>query len=220
MSHGAIQMMSPGLRSHNCEEVTSYPGDLSPAPPENSNFAVICSSYSLAGRTGQILTVGSRSQGSAVTQELYVNYPLDADGRPGNSIDVSWITPLAFLGYLVLAQHRFRKTIGLRMMRSQMIWTDDATAERIPFTRLAVRYAVLFAGYIPAIAVIGYTAVTVLNGSAATETLIGGMGIGWLLGMIWWLWNVILIARKRDPIYDRVARTAIVRIEKPAAASP
>jgi hypothetical protein len=32
-----------------------------------------------------------------------------------------------------------------------------------------------------------------------------------LLGMMWYLWVAIQVARKRDPIYDRIAGTAVLR---------
>ncbi len=40
---------------------------------------------------------------------------------------------------------------------------------------------------------------------------VGLLWIAAVAAVIWVLWNAVLIGRKRDPVYDRIARLAVVR---------
>lgn len=219
VSGGVLQMTSPGLQARACQDLTSYPQGLSPAPPTDSNYAVLCDSYFLAGRTGSVLIVGARNVDAVITTDRWASYLLTADGRTG-AVDVSWITPLAFVIYLLLVQNRYRRTLGQRLMRSRLMLADNAEATRIPFRRLALRYAILLAGYVPTLILSGAATIAFVAGAATPLMFFAGVSGAWLLGAAWWGWNTVLIVRKKDPVYDRLARIAVVRTGRPVVDQP
>ena len=79
-----------------------------------------------------------------------------------------------------------------------------------PCARLALRYAVLLGGFLPTVLIVVYVSYMLFTNFDAQPS-VALVILAVLLFAVWALWNVILIARKKDPIYDRAAGTAVVR---------
>jgi hypothetical protein len=95
----------------------------------------------------------------------------------------------------------------------RVIDTANPGAAGVPLRKAIVRYLAMMIGAVPAFALLIYQRAAV-GGSA--DAMFTGDFFRWFafagaLGALWVLVLIVQIARKSDPIYDRLAGTAVVR---------
>jgi len=212
---GKVQMYS-GFTSQACDKA-AIPQLLNPPPPHDSNFAQICRIKLFNATTGVILTVGRTTKEGSVTKTVNQSYMVDEKGDPIDGIVIDWIAILALLVYLVGMIWKTGKTIGARMVGIRFIDAAQPSGPGIPLPKAITRYLAIEIGLIPALALLAYLKMTT-DGSA--DAIFGDEFFRWFMvtifvAVVWYVLLIAQIARKRDPIYDRLAGTMVVRESRP-----
>jgi hypothetical protein len=220
MTAGTVQMNS-GFFSF-CASTKTIPQALEPPPPQDSNFARVCRTLFFGATIGATLTVGRTNREGNATTTVSQGYMLDQDGKPihGRSIDgIFW---LAFLAYLTGMVWKTGKTLGARVVGVKVADAAKPDAPGVPLGRAIIRYLAMAIGAVPAFALLIYRYVSI-GGSADAMftdnffrwfTYAGGFGALWVVVLIY------QIATKKDPVYDRLAGTAVVRDRSAKPAIP
>lgn len=209
---GTVQMYN-GFTTSHCEGATSIPQSLSPAPPHDANVMQVCRISVFGATTGVLLTVGRVTKDGAVTTSVYQSYMLDANGDPVDGIAIDWIAGLALLVYLVWMISKTGKTVGDRLLGVKVLDTARPEQSGVAVHRVVARYLAMGIGLVPGLVLLVYLRLT-SDGSA--DAMFAGNFLQWLVGalLIYGLWCLLLIvqiARKKDPAYDRLAGTMVVR---------
>ena len=202
-----------GLYYANCSMLQTLPGGLAPQPPAGWNFARECNVYLFGGQTAKTLRVGRATEEGATTKTVGRDYMLDRDGRPIDGLSADWIVIIAFVGYLLAMETRVGTSLGDRAMRIRVVDATVPTTPGVPLRKIVTRYLAVLVGFLPMWAV----ALAYLGGYGADLEEIPASFFTWLwiTGAAAFGWIVFLsvqIIRKRDPLYDRIAGTAVVRI--------
>jgi uncharacterized RDD family membrane protein YckC len=211
MTAGMIQMDSGFFSS--CMTGKTIPQALTPPPPHDSNFARVCRISFFGAPTGAILTVGRVTREGNTTTTVTQGYMLDKDGTPINGTSIDWIVQLAFLAYLVGMVWKTGRTLGARVVKVRVVDATNPRASGVPLHKAIVRYPAMMIGTVPAFALLIYQSAA--NGGSA-DAMFTGNFFQWFmyaggLGALWVLVLIIQIARKTDPVYDRLAGTAVLR---------
>ncbi len=216
MTDGRIQGQF-GLNVLGCQALTQLPPGLQ-TQITNPNGAAKCA-YGLPGLpTANVLIVSRSEKNGAVTTTVSESFWLDAKGDLAvqAGYDVTWIAVLIFLAYIVACEVRRGRTIGDRVVRTRVVDAAHPEVVGIPFARSILRRVAMMIGAIPAAIVLArvfydrYDAAA-LAAYTATPFYRYGMIASAVVCLAWFLLIVISIARKKDPIYDRIARTAVIR---------
>jgi uncharacterized RDD family membrane protein YckC len=207
---GMVQMDS-GLYSF-CAPAEKIPEFLTPAPPHDSNFARVCRFSFFGAPNGAILTVGRTTREGTTTTTVTQGYMLDKDGTPINGTAIDWFVQLALLAYLVGMIWKTGRTLGARCLGIRVADAAEPGAAAVPLGKVIVRYLAMIIGVVPMIAVLIYQRAT--KGSA--DAMFTADFFHWFVyaGVFAVLWLIVLmyqIVRKTDPVYDRLAGTAVVR---------
>jgi uncharacterized RDD family membrane protein YckC len=213
---GGVQMNNGFFRV--CAPATTIPKDLDPPPPHDSNLANICRVSLFGATTGAILTVGRSTRVGTTTTNVTQSYMVDADGKPIRGTSIDWIGQLTFLAYLIAMVCKTGRTLGARVAKVRVVDAAQPGTPGVPLGKTIIRYLAMVIGAVPAFAVLIYQRVTV-GGSA--DAMFTGSFFQWfmyagVLGAIWVVVLVIQIARKTDPVYDRLAGTAVLREASPS----
>jgi hypothetical protein len=215
LTNGAIQISS-GFIVKDClttVRISDLPQGLVPPPPEGANHAFICTSSLLGFVTARWLTVERVTHEGNVTTARKQEYRLGADRKPTNAYDVDWIVSLGLLIYLVTWERRYGATVGQRQLGLRVVDVAQPAQVGIPLRKAVMRSLFLWAPMLPVLAVAIAAALLIHTES---ETLFddfffwltaAGLFAAFIYG-----WIVIDIVRKRDPLYDEMAGTAVVRI--------
>jgi hypothetical protein len=209
---GHVQMTS-GIAFQTCSKPTGQYGTLVPPPPPGSNFAQDCSVYFFGAQTARVLVVGRVTQDGATRNVVSRGYSLDRDGHPVDAVSVDWIAMLTLLVYWLLMETGTGATLGQRVTRSRVIDVLAPHARGVSLRKIFVRYLMMGAAATPMLAVLivyavrfGPDIVAMAQGDFFTWFLVAGM-----LTLVWVCYVFVQVGRRRDPIYDRVAGTAVVR---------
>jgi uncharacterized RDD family membrane protein YckC len=208
---GGVQMNS-GLFT-SCAPATTVPKTLDPPPPHDSNFANACHVSFFGATTGATLIVGRTTREGTTTTTVSQGYMVDAEGKPINGTSIDWIVQLAFLGYLIGMVWKTGRTVGARTVGVRVVDAARPATPGVPLGRTIIRYLAMVIGVIPMFAVLIYQRVAV--GGSADAMFTGGF-FHWFmaaggLAALWILVLIVQIARKQDPVYDRLAGTAALR---------
>ena len=211
MTAGMVQMHS-GFYSF-CAPVQTVPQPLDPLPPHDSNFARVCRISFFGAPTGATLTVGRTTREGSTTTTVSQGYMLDNDGKPIHGKSIDGIVGLAFLAYLVAMISKSGRTLGARVVGVRVVDVAAPSVSSVPIRKAIIRYLAMAIGAVPAFAVLIYH-YAVSDGGA--DAMFTGSFFQWFMyaGAFWVLWVVMLIfqiAAKKDPVYDRLAGTAVVR---------
>jgi hypothetical protein len=106
------------------------------------------------------------------------------------------------------------RSLGDRVVKLRVIDTVNPAAPGVPLGRAVIRYLAMAIGFVPMLAVLLYQRVAV-GGTAdamATPDFFRWFMAAGLLTFVYCLVLIIQVARKKDPYYDRMAGTAVVRI--------
>jgi uncharacterized RDD family membrane protein YckC len=207
---GMVQMDSGFYR--NCAAAT-IPQSLDPPPPHDSNFATVCHTSFFGAPTDAFLTVGRTTQEGSTTITVSQGYRLDKEGKPIHGISIDWIAGLAFLAYLIGMVRSTGQTLGAEILNVRMVDVAAPDLPGVPIHRAIIRYLAMAIGFVPAVAVLLYQ-YAVTDGSA--DAMATGSFFQWLifafgLALLWIVVLIYQIAAKKDPFYDRIAGTAVLR---------
>lgn len=212
LTAGSIQF-ADGLTFTACKEATQLPTNLSPAPPANANSASECRIFFFGAETARRLTVRRMTKEGNTTYIVAQQYMLDKNSNQVNGYSLEWIAILTLIGYLILAKSLKGKTLGDRATKIAVVNTGDNFGSPVPLKKLVVRYLILAAPIAPVVLVQGYFLGT--SGNSANQLATSGF-LTWFLiaaapAFVLYFICVVQIARKRDPLYDRIAKTAVIR---------
>lgn len=208
---GAIQMDS-GFFSV-CTPAKAIPQALNPAPPHNSNFAQTCRVSFFGATTGATLTVARVTREGKMTTTVSQAYMLDRDGKPIHGTSIDGIVELALLGYLIAMVWKTGRSLGARIVKVRAVDITTPAATGVPLHRAIARYLAMAIGFAPVFVVLHYQSAAAGGSADAMYTAShfkwfmysGGLAVLWLLLLI------IQIAMKSDPVYDRLAGTAVLK---------
>ena len=212
MTAGTVQMNS-GFYS-SCMDGKTIPQGLDPPPPHDSNVMRVCRTSLLgAATTGATLTVGRVTREGNTTTTVSQTYMLDKDGTPIRGTSIDLIYDLALLAYLVIMIWKTGKTVGARLVGVRVVDAAHPGAAGVPLGKAIIRYLAMLIGAVPAVALLIYQYVA--TGGVADAMFTGGF-FEWFAyaGLLLGLWGIVLtvqVARKTDPVYDKLAGTAVVK---------
>lgn len=211
MTAGKVQMFS-GVTTQQCDKAT-IPLLLDPPPPHDANFAQICRFKFFEATTGVLLTVGRTTKEGAVTKTLNQSYMVDEKGDPVDGIAIDWIAILAVFIYLIVMIWKTGKTIGAWMVGIRFIDAAEPGRTGIPLPKAILRYVTMWLGSVPALTLLLQRLLTT---DRSVDAIFAGnffqlFMIAALIAAVWYLFLIFQIARKRDPVYDRLAGTMVVK---------
>lgn len=211
MTAGMIQMDNGFFSS--CMTGTTIPQALNPPPPHDSNFSRVCRVSFFGAPTGAVLTVGRVTRDGKATTTVTQGYMLDKDGTPINGTSIDWIVQLAFLVYLVGMVWKTGRSLGARIVKVSVVDTVNPRASGVPLRKAIIRYLAMMIGAVPVFSLLIYQYATK---GGMPDAMFAGSFFQWFVyaagfGGLWALVLVVQIARKTDPVYDRLAGTAVLR---------
>lgn len=211
-TNGAVQG-NFGFVSTICAPLSSIPAGLQPPPPTDVNSVSECRSSLFGFETSRALTVGTVVQKDNVTSGRYMTYALDADGKPTTPFDVTWLALLVLLIYLIFLESRSGATVGKRLLGMRVIDPANPARVGIPLGKAVIRNLAMWIGAIPALLMM----IMILFLSTDPLGAMSGSGF-WLaftaaalIEIAWFIWIIVSVSKKRDPIYDRIAGTSVLR---------
>jgi uncharacterized RDD family membrane protein YckC len=207
VTSGHIQMTSP-LNKTVCSAIETVPDGLVPPPPAGLNLARECNAYFFGAQTARVLQVGPATKEGTTTNIDWLTYGLDRDGRPIISGVGEWIMILALIAYLVATETRTGATLGKYAMGIRVIDAAAPAGPTVPLRKIALRYLVMLIGFVWIFFAPSYSR---FDESVSSRLYDFVFSAGVLVLLAWITFVNVQIARKRDPLYDRMAGTAVVR---------
>jgi uncharacterized RDD family membrane protein YckC len=126
---------------------------------------------------------------------------------------MDWIMVCAFFIYLLAMIWKTGKTIGARAVGIRVAEAEGPRRIGVSIQKAIVRFLAMGIGFVPAIALLAYRRLT--TDGSADEMFAGSffqlMMYSLLIAGLWSLVLIVQIVRKRDPLYDRLAGTIVVR---------
>jgi uncharacterized RDD family membrane protein YckC len=121
---------------------------------------------------------------------------------------------IAFVVYLLALGTRTGVTLGDKATRIRLVDTSVPDTIGVPFRKVVTRYLAMLIGFVPMLVVV--FAFLGLYGPRPEEAFNSQLWT-WLwatgaIGMIWIIFLCVQVIRKRDPLYDKIAGTAVVRV--------
>lgn len=105
------------------------------------------------------------------------------------------------------------RTLGARIVAVRVIDAAAPGVSEVPIRKAIIRYLAMAIGFVPMFAVLIYQYAVNSGGADAVFT---GNFFRWftyagVFGLLWVVALISQIATKKDPVYDRLAGTAVVR---------
>ncbi|MBB6465373.1 putative RDD family membrane protein YckC [Aminobacter lissarensis] len=212
MSNGSIQG-SFGFVSRVCQTVAQAPSGLEPPPPADANTFTECEIGFFGLPTARTLAIGTVKQEGNTTSGRFITYALDAQGNPVNAFTTDWIAILAVAVYLIAMERRSGATIGKRTLGIRAVPTNTPGQIGLPLRQAVIRQAAKWIGMIPAMlfAVVVFFVLEDPFAAMETQGYWTMFAIAAAIQIAWLLWIIISVSTKRDPIYDRIAGTSVLR---------
>lgn len=202
------------LVSTECRSVGNIPEGLQPPPPANANFANLCTSKFFGFPAVHMLVVGIASQKDNTTTTVSMSYPLDADGNPTNALDMNWAGVVLLTLYLIAMEWRSGATIGKRLLKMKVVEAGSIANGGIRLSRALKRNLAMWIGAIPALLI--YTKVIFFSADPMAVMTSRGFWLTAIVALLiqagWLIWITVSVSRKDDPIYDRLAKTSLIRL--------
>jgi hypothetical protein len=218
---GAVQVTGIRVACHIVEQPNH---SLDPSPPKQANFVRECRSSSFGFETSRSLIIGRVVREGGATETVSQTYSLGSNGQPRNTLHLDWLAQLALLAYLITMEHRTGGTLGKYTFRIEVVSWKSPGSPGIPLISSVIRQSAQWLGLIPvfALGIYEYVArghfsfaaygAAIIKfftlESATNEIRIFIVCSG--LYVVWCLCNLFLIIAKRDPLYDRLARVAVL----------
>ncbi|PWK63528.1 RDD family protein [Aminobacter sp. AP02] len=214
-TNGAIQG-NLGLAFPSCETVNQLPPTLEPSPPADFTLSVDCTESFFGLHASRALTVVKIEQGNGKTSMLSWNYSLGPDGHQVDAFYVSWVGGLVFFAYLVLMETWRGATVGKQVLNIRTVDVQSPSTVGLPLRKAVARQLAMMIGLIPAfVPAFWWGDPFFANGADISETLstsyIATTAITGVIEIAWFIWIIVSVSKKRDPIYDRIAGTSVLR---------
>jgi hypothetical protein len=221
VTNGSVQFGLLNIGKCAPPALSILPGNLDPPPLRGWNFAVDCRSYLLGlTETARVLTVGKVSTVNhgnyRTTTSISTSYGLGADGLPRKVVSLDWLGWLFLLVYLVFLQSRYGATAGMALLRIRVMNVEFPGSVGISAVKALIRVLVFFAGFIPVLAYLVWLSLSLRAASndsqevAASNLMPILLTAAVLISGVFYVWILIVIVLRRDPVYDRIAKTAVV----------
>jgi len=208
---GRIQMES-GFFSV-CQNGRTIPQGLEPPPPHDSNFMRVCRVSLFGATTGAVLTVGRVTKEGTTTTTVSQGYMLDINGKPIKGTSIDGLVQLGLLAYLVGMIWKTGRTWGARAVGIRVVDRSDPQRRGVPLLKAVLRYIAMFLGAAPGLLLLAFQHAT--KGPTADELFTPSFFqvsmVALLVGTVWMVVLIVQIARKTDPVYDRLAGTAVLK---------
>jgi uncharacterized RDD family membrane protein YckC len=205
---------SSGITWTSCDSVKEIPQALAPAPPVDANIIRDCRVFFFGMETARTLFVARATKQGSTTTSVFTTYMLDRDGHSIQGVSIDLLVFAVFAAYVAAMESRRGATICDRFVGIRVIAAAAPSARGAPIMRIVARYLAMFLGLAPMLAVLLFYFVRD-NGNVeaiAESGFFRWIGVAGFIGVIWFIVLVIQIAAKRDPYYDRIAGTAVLRI--------
>lgn len=208
-TNGAVQG-NFGFVVNVCGPVEPIPADLQPPPPDGANQATLCSTSLFGFETARTLTVSAVTTTGNTTKAYFRQYAVSADGNLRDSVfHADAIAFVVLLAYLILMEFRTGATFGKRAVGIKVVDVGSPGHVGIPLRKAVLCYVTMMLG-----AVVLLGAFLIMYFAAETPEAVAvwlwPTTIGSVVLCAWLLWLVISVARKNDPIYDRLVGTAVI----------
>lgn len=211
-TNGAVQG-NFGITSTICATVDHLPEGLQPPPPASTNSITECRGSLFGFETSRTLSVGTVVEQGNTTTGRFLTYALDADGNPSSPFDMTWVAMLALLVYVISMEWRRGATVGKGVLGMRTVDTAAPSHIGIPLRKAITRQLAMWIGTIPAFLVM----IKALFLSDDPLNAMSGDGfwlafaVALLIEIAWFIWIIVSVSKKRDPIYDRIAGTSVLR---------
>jgi uncharacterized RDD family membrane protein YckC len=214
-TNGAIQGEF-GIKTTICSPLEKLPDGLLPTPPDGFNSIADCRTSILGFDTGRILVVAKTTVKGTATASIFQTYTLGADGKPRTDVfDVSWIALLLLLAYIVYMEYLSGATFGKRTLGIRVISVGYPDRVGIPFGKAILRQLAMWIGTVP-ILIVQVALFAFVREASELEAIVAApyyfplVIVAGLIALAWIIWIFVSLARKHDPIYDRLAGTAVM----------
>jgi uncharacterized RDD family membrane protein YckC len=209
---GGYVQMSSGLYRY-CGPATNIPDNLDPPPPAGPNFARVCRVSFFGAPTSGTLIVGRTTREGSATRSIYRTYMLDKNANLIKGFSIDWLVTVLGLAYLVTLTSRTGQTLGDRALGIRVVDTSQPALFDVPAKKVVIRYLAMAIGAVPPFAFFLYRYAVGGGDPDAmfATTTIPEFVFAYLLAATWILLLVLQIAFKTDPVYDRLAGTAMIR---------
>jgi hypothetical protein len=173
--------------------------------------------YFIGAQTAKFLRVERVTVEGATANIVRLDYMLDPNGHPIDGVSVGWIMMLILITYLVAMETRAGATLGSRVMRICVIDAAASVGPGVPLHKVILRYLFLLIGVIPIfVTQLVYfwlygLDVDALEHMVASSSFWVLYAVSFLALLGWIIFLTVQIAKKRDPLYDRMAGTAVLR---------
>nr|WP_292773878.1 RDD family protein [Mesorhizobium sp.] len=206
-----------GVTRTNCTSLSALPAGLQ-TQITNPTHVQDCRTSLLGFDTSRVLVVSRVESGEVSTTTVSESFWLDAEGQLAvqAGYNVTWGALLALLAYFVVLEAIYGRTIGKTAMRIRAIRVASPEPRGVGWGRALARRFAWQIGGIPfiltqiPIVMAGNNLeaiASILNSPAYSVAAI----VSAIIMAAWLAWLAISMARKRDPVYDRIAGTAVVR---------
>jgi hypothetical protein len=207
-----------GFSSSSCVALTQLPEGLQ-TQIVNPTEATDCTKSLFGFPTSRMLTVARSKTEGGFTSTVSESFWLDSNGQLADRAghDVTWIAMLVFVAYGVGSEVRWGRSLGDRLTRVRVTDPKQPSTQGLSLVKTVGRRCAWLIGLIPvAIAhapILYYrNDIALMTQYAESSTYRVGFYIGVAAFLGWLLWIIVAISLKRDPIYDRLAKTAVIRI--------
>lgn len=216
VSDGRIQSSVGGYPF--CDQLTVVPEGLDPRPLANPSFVEDCRIALPGLNVGRLLRVGARANDNILAHESMQTYWLDSDGAfLAGVLSLSFLPFINFPLYSIWMEGRSGQTIGKRLLRIRTIDIDKPDSIGVPMAKVFWRQFWLFT--LTAFSTLGEITrdwIVQPYSESFQEVLDNPLyyvseGIGLVTGTFLIVIFVVAVVRKRSPLYDRLAGTAVVR---------
>jgi uncharacterized RDD family membrane protein YckC len=210
---GYVQQ-SGGVTYTSCATSQVVPEGLVPPPPTDSNFSRECHVYFFGAETARRLQVGRVTKVGLNTTSVWQGYMLDRNGHPVDGVSIDWIVMAAFIAYLFAMETRKGASLGDRWMRIRVIDAAAPGASGVPLRKIVVRYLATLIGFAPmfALLLVYFTWYESDLDAIAASGFFTWLKLAGVIAFAWFIIICYQVVRKRDPLYDRIAGTAVVRV--------
>jgi uncharacterized RDD family membrane protein YckC len=214
LTAGSVQFTGGVIHTTDCEPVSQIPQNLSPLPPANATEIEDCRVSWFGADTSRRLIVRRVTEDGNIKKTFSKEYTLDKNGNPLHAFSLDWIAYIALIAYFILAKARSGATLGDRTIGIKLIDVASSSDSLPSFKKLIVRYFVLVGpGALTSMLATDAYDLTVFGGvdQMTTTTYLVVWSVITILYVGFYLNCLVNIVARRDPIYDRIAGTAVVR---------